>query len=35
MVFTVLDFQKEGIAGISMDAIAIADNIKTVRGEKI
>ncbi|KAM3327086.1 hypothetical protein P3S67_002212 [Capsicum chacoense] len=28
-------FSKRGIAGISMDAIAIADNIKTVRGEKI
>ncbi|XP_049386945.1 probable indole-3-pyruvate monooxygenase YUCCA10 [Solanum stenotomum] len=28
-------FSKRGIAGISMDAIAIADDIKTVRGNKI
>ncbi|KAG5588548.1 hypothetical protein H5410_048982 [Solanum commersonii] len=28
-------FSKRGIAGISMDAIAIADNIKTVREDKI
>ncbi|XP_015087592.1 probable indole-3-pyruvate monooxygenase YUCCA10 [Solanum pennellii] len=28
-------FSKRGIAGISMDAIAIADSIKSVRGDKI
>ncbi|KAH0645104.1 hypothetical protein KY284_032988 [Solanum tuberosum] len=28
-------FSKKGIAGISMDAIAIANNIKTVKGDKI
>ncbi|KAK4730051.1 hypothetical protein R3W88_023039 [Solanum pinnatisectum] len=28
-------FSKRGIAGILMDAIAIVDNIKTVRGDKI
>ncbi|XP_004247953.2 probable indole-3-pyruvate monooxygenase YUCCA10 [Solanum lycopersicum] len=28
-------FSKRGIAGISMDAIAIVDDIKTIRGDKI
>ncbi|XP_015087241.1 probable indole-3-pyruvate monooxygenase YUCCA10 [Solanum pennellii] len=28
-------FSRRGIAGISMDAIAIADDIKTIRGDKI